>query len=53
MCLLCFFAGNVGSLKTKVSGKIKSIRERPGMGTFTASAKFQSLSLKNGVDVGL
>ena len=48
------------STKTQISGEIrekkkgkKNASKRLGRGTFNACAKFQGLSLKNGVDIGL
>ena len=60
-----FFAENVGSLQTQISpektktaisdGKKrnKNIRYRLGRGTPNTRAKFQGLTLKNGVDIGI
>ena len=61
-CLVLFFAENVGSLKTQISPKkckkpkylniniTKKNRWRLGRGTLNTCAKFQGLTLKNGVD---
>ena len=65
-CFFCFFSLEIWdpkpqispkNTKTQISGKKKKrkapIRKRLGRGTLNTYAKFQSPSLKNGVDIGL
>ena len=69
MSFFFVFAGDLGSLKTQIPQKIQKnqmsgekrkkkeknpfICKRVGRGTLNTCAKFQGLTLRNGVDIGL